>query len=197
MENMPKGVREEALERIAKDKAIEKELAENALASSQKMESPVKLKELSLQAKAMLAELLTIPAYKKIFGKYESESLTETANAEISPKDMDILNEKMSDPRNRFKNGKYILGGQEAGAELHARAESWKQEEKAEFDKAKTDFEAKFGNKIKIWADKGYKVDDMNALVKAYMNDKGADLITTKDKKVAWGQPAAGYEVKL
>jgi hypothetical protein len=34
----------------------------------------------------------------------------------------------------------------------------------------------------------------MDKLVKDYMKNPNLELITTEDKKIAWGTPAAGYE---
>lgn len=183
MENMPKAVKEEVLESIATKAGVEKELAEQALASS-KIEGPVSLK--SIKDPKMFAAIEFFQALPDTEGRW-GEVFESLKKDELTPKAYEFLQ-------------KFVAG--EAGPKVtyhfdEIKGGSYETPQMKEFREAKTEFEGKFANKLAVWKSKGFEVENMNALVKAYMADKGLDLVTTKDKKVAWGTPAAGFVAKL
>lgn len=120
-----------------------------------------------------------LPAWKKRFGEL-------TPKTEISKETLDMLNTWMSNPDNRYENGKWISGSVEQAQEKRAKVQM-------SLEQAKADFAEKYESKIKTWVKKGYEAE-MDNLVKAYMKNPGLDLVVDeKEKKVAWGKPEAGF----
>jgi len=195
MRSGSRAVDRETLERLRKDAEVQEQLAADALAGSKKLES-YKLGNLPTKTLAAIELLMTKSAWREKLGIEEGESLKALKNTEISGAKIDAVNNWMSDPRNRYEDGKWISSGEEAATETHRRSEAWRSEERADFENAKAEFDKKFGNKLKTWANKGFVVENMDGLVKAYMKDKDLDLITTKDKKVLWGTPKSGFAMK-
>lgn len=103
---------------------------------------------------------------------------------------MNLVKGWMSNKDNRFEDGKWISGSLEEAAEKRAKAQM-------SLEKATADFTKKYESKIKVWTKKGYEAE-MDNLIKSYMKNPSLDLVVDeKNKKVAWGTPGAGYEVKL
>jgi hypothetical protein len=169
----------------------QKDLAEKAQNSAETKESPIKLKEIKdVKTLAAIEFLQELPAWSKRLGELEM-------NSEISAENYNLIKNWMKDPKHTYEDGKWSSTGIEAAKDISRQRESWEAADKAEFESAKSDFNKKFGNKLNVWKSKGYEVEDMDRLVKAYMKDKDLDLVTTKDKKVMWGKTKAGYEVNL
>jgi hypothetical protein len=184
LEQPPKKDPSTTVEEYFKQEDATKKLAEQA-ALAAKLEAPVALKE--IKDPKMFAAIEFFQALPDTEGKW-GEVFESLQKDELTPQAYDFLK--------KFVNG-------EAGPKATYFFDEKKNEgffetpQMKEFREAKDEFQGKFGAKLDTWKSKGFVVEDMNSLVKAYMADKGLDLVTTADKKVGWGTPGSGFDFKM
>jgi hypothetical protein len=167
------------LDAFIKQEETQKNLAKEAMV--EKKETAVGIKDIkdvkTLAAIEFLGE--NSPAWAKRFGDLSS------MDSKISAETLNLVKGWMSNPDNRFEDGKWISGSLEQAAEKREQVQM-------NIEQATADFTKKYGSKIKTWAKKGFEAD-MDKLVKDYMKNPSLDLVTTEDNKVAWGKPDASY----